>query len=90
MQNRQRHEIVRDILTVCNGGSILTGIMFHTYITHAQATSYLAESIEAGLIEHDRLDRKYRTTAKGIDYLSALESIREMLPLETRKARVLL
>jgi predicted transcriptional regulator len=32
VQNRQKDEIVREILAVCNGGSLITRVMFHAYI----------------------------------------------------------
>ena len=89
MQNRQKHEIVRDILTVCNGGAILSRVMFHTYITHAQAKAYLSDLTSAGLIDNDMLERKYMTTEKGLQYLSALERMNDMLDLNTRKARLI-
>jgi predicted transcriptional regulator len=89
MQNRQKHEIVRDILTVCNGGNVISRIMFHAYITHTQAKGYLGELIQTGLIEGSRLDKKYYTTAKGLEYLTALDSMSDMLSIQTRKVVVL-
>jgi len=90
MQNRQKHEIVRDILTVCNGGNIISRIMFHTYITHGQAKLYLAELIEKGLIENDPFNSKmYFSTAKGLECLAGLDSIHEMLSLDVRKAKII-
>jgi predicted transcriptional regulator len=87
MQNRQKDEIVRDILTVCNGGSVITRIMFHAYITHAQAKAYLAELTETGLVEIDIFNqKKYFATPKGIGYLAGLERISEMLAIETRRS----
>ncbi len=88
MQNRQKDEIIRDILTVCNGGNIISHIMFHTYITHTQAKVYLGELIEKGLVENYLPEKRYQTTAKGLQYLHALENVTEMLALETRKARI--
>jgi predicted transcriptional regulator len=78
--------MTRDILTVSNGGAIISQIMFRAYASHAQAKSYLGELIENGLIEYDTLDRKYRTTTKGIEYLKAMESISEMLSINTRRS----
>jgi predicted transcriptional regulator len=86
MQNRQKDEMVRDILAVSNGGATITHIMFKAYTSHAQAKSYLSELIEQGLIEFDSIDRKYRTTPKGIEYLQAIESISEILSIKTRRA----
>ena len=86
MQNRQKDEMTRDILTVSNGGAIISHIMFKAYTSHAQAKSYLGELIENGMIEYDVLDRKYRTTMKGIEYLQAMESISSILAINTRRS----
>jgi predicted transcriptional regulator len=86
MQNRQKDEMTRDILTVTNGGAIISRIMFKAYTSHAQAKSYLGELIESGLIEYDTLDRKYRTTTKGLEYLQAMERISEMLTINARRS----
>lgn len=68
----------------------MSRIMFHTYITHGQAKSYLGELIESGLIQTDVYDRKkYFTTVKGIAYLSALDSMTDMLGIVTRKVKLL-
>jgi predicted transcriptional regulator len=90
MRNRQRHEIVRDILIVCNGGSIISKVMFHSYLSHAQAKAYLSELIESGLIERDIFDtKKYLATNKGLEYLARLETMSDMLGLELKKAKVI-
>jgi predicted transcriptional regulator len=86
MQNRQKDEMTRDILTVSNGGAIISHIMFKAYTSHAQAKSYLGELIENGMIQYDVLDRKYRTTMKGIEYLQAMESISSILAINTRRS----
>ena len=88
MLNRQKHEMYRDILAVCNGGSLITHVMFRTYITHAQAKAYLGELIDAGLVEYDAPEKKYHTSNKGLQYLNALESMTEMFAIETRKAKI--
>ncbi len=86
MQNRQKDEIIRDILAVCNGGTTITKVMFHAYLTHAQAKSYLGELIEKGLVETDILNSKeYRATPKGMEYMVGLERMTEMLAVVTRK-----
>jgi len=87
VQNRQQSEIVRDILTVCNGsGTTITNVMFHAYISHAQARGYLSELIDKGLIENDIFDsRQYRSTPKGLKYLAGLETMSELLAIETRR-----
>lgn len=86
MQNRQKDEMTRDILTVSNGGAMISHIMFKAYTSHAQAKSYLGELIENGLIEYDGLNRTYHTTSKGLEYLQAIERISDMLSTNTRRS----
>ena len=86
MQNRQRDEISRDILTVSNGGATITQIMFKAYMSHGQAKCYLSELIENRFIEFDELNRTYRTTVNGLEYLNAMERISGMLVINTRRS----
>ncbi len=73
---------------MCNGGNTLSKVMFHTYITHTQAKVYLAELIEQGFVENFLPEKRYQTTSKGLQYLNVLENMSEMLPIETRKAKI--
>jgi len=60
--------------------------MFHAYISHAQARGYLGELIDKGLIENDILNsRQSRSTPKGLKYLAGLETMSELLTIETRR-----
>ena len=86
MRNRQKSEIIRDILVVCNGGSIISRIMCNTYLTYHQTKAYLRELIQTGLVEDDHLDRKFWTTEKGLEYIANVERISELLPIETKRA----
>jgi predicted transcriptional regulator len=63
--------------------------MFHTYITHAQAKAYLSELIQVRLIEDDPFVSKYVTTSKGLEYLATLDTMNQMLSIETRRARLI-
>ena len=78
--------MIRDILTVSNGGATISQIMFKAYTSHAQAKSYLGELIENGMVEYDVLDRKYRASAKGLEYLNAIERISDLLTINTRNS----
>ena len=86
MQNRQKDEMIRDVLAVSNGGATITQIMFKAYMSHAQAKSYIGELIEKEFLEHDTIERKYHTAPKGMEYLQAAEKISEMLALTTRRS----
>lgn len=86
MQNRLKDEIIRDILKVANGGAPISQIMFKAYLSHSQAKGYLAGLIERQFISFDSLDRMYRTTAPGIEYLKAAEQISEILSIKTKRS----
>ena len=86
VKNRQKDEIFRDILTVCNGGSPITKVMFHAYMTHGQAKGYLQQLLTEGLVEHDPLDKKYYATPKGIEYLGVAERMSELFAVTTKRA----
>lgn len=71
---------------VSNGGATITQIMFKAYTSHAQAKSYLGELLEQELIEFDSLERKYRASPKGLEYLNSMELISNMLTINTRRS----
>jgi predicted transcriptional regulator len=80
---------MRDILYSAQGGAGITKIMFHAYLTHCQAKEYTQSLIKNGLLELDVEAgslRQFRTTPKGVEYLGAVESISDMLAIETRRA----
>jgi predicted transcriptional regulator len=89
MRNRQKDEIMRDILYSAQGGAGITKIMFHAYLTHGQAKEYTQSLIRNGLLDQDSESgslRQFRTTPKGVEYLNAIESMSDMLAIETRRA----
>ena len=89
MRNRQKDEIMRDILCSAQGGAGVTKIMFHAYLTHSQAEEYTQSLIRLGLLEQDVEAgslRQFRTTPKGVEYLGAIERMSGMLAIETRRA----
>lgn len=89
MRNRQKDEIMRDILYSAQGGAGITRIMFHAYLTHSQAKEYTQALMGNGLLDRDVESgslRQFRTTPKGVEYLSAVERMSDMLAIETRRA----
>ncbi len=89
MRNRQKDEIMRDILCSAQGGAGITKIMFHAFLTHTQAKEYTQSLIKSGLIEQDLESgslRQFRTTSRGVEYLNAVERMSDMLAIETRRA----
>ena len=85
MHNRQKDEILRDILTVCNGGSPVTKVMFHAYLTHSQTKEYLHHLIENGLVQRDPIEKKFHTTPKGMEYLAMISKMSELFRVATKR-----
>ena len=86
MINRQKDEMIRDILSCTNGGATISQIMFRAYTAHSQAKSYLALLIENGYVEYDSIDRKYIATAAGMSYLTAMQNLSDIMKIETRRS----
>lgn len=89
MRNRQKDEIMRDVLYSAQGGATITKIMFHAYLTHSQAKEYTLVLMKNGLLEEDfeaASLRQFRTTPKGVEYLAAAERMSNLLAIETRRA----
>jgi predicted transcriptional regulator len=89
MRNRQKDEIMRDILHTAQGGASITRIMFHAYLTHGQTREYSNLLVENGLLELDKESasmKQYRTTPKGLEFLAAVERMSDILSIPTRRA----
>ena len=89
MRNRQKDEIMRDVLHSAQGGAGITKIMFQAYLTHSQAKEYTQVLMGLDLLERDIEAAslgQFRTTPKGVEYLMAAERMADMLAIETRRA----
>jgi len=86
MQNRQKDEILRDILGSANGGAGISQIMFRAFITHSQAKGFLAELSRMEMVQYSGPERLYRTTQRGLKYLDRFNEISDMLQVQTRRA----
>jgi predicted transcriptional regulator len=89
MHNRQKDEIMRDILHSAQGGTGITKIMFHAYLTHSQAKQYIRSLMKSGLLQEDLEPAslgQFRTTPKGVEYLNAIERISDLLAIETKRS----
>lgn len=78
---------MRDVLqTTMGSGAGISKIMFYACLSHSQANAYLLHMIEEGLVINDleRGKRYYRATPRGVEYLAALNSMCELLQMETK------
>jgi predicted transcriptional regulator len=69
--------VIRKILesTQGSGGAPEPRLMYGSYLSYVQIDEYLSLMMTNGLLRYDRETRKYRITARGMDFLA---SIRQM------------
>jgi len=79
MKYRSRTDIVSQMLEAANGGATKTKIMYSAYLSYAQLKEYLTVLVEGGLMEYQPAEQKYRTTEKGIKFLSTYSQIGQMI-----------
>jgi predicted transcriptional regulator len=79
--NRSRDDIISDILEVASGGGIATkmGIMYKTFLSHAQMKNYLTYLTQHDLIEYDVGAQIYKATEKGLRFLDTYGQIDDMI-----------
>jgi predicted transcriptional regulator len=79
--NRSRDDIISDILEVASGGGIATkmGIMYKTFLSHAQMKNYLTYLTQHDLIEYDVGAQIYKTTEKGLMFLDTYSQMDDMI-----------
>jgi len=68
MVNRDRHEIVLDILTTAKTGKKKTELMRDASLSFLQTKQYLGTLIEKGMLEKDK-DVGFKTTQKGLEFI---------------------
>ena len=78
MKNRSRLEIVAAILETARRGAAKTRVMYTAFISFSQAQEYLSLLTDKGLIEYDREQKKYMTTAAGLEFLKICSKMNEM------------
>jgi predicted transcriptional regulator len=79
MKNRSRTEIVAMILDAANGGATKTKIMYIAFLSYNQLKDYLYAMIENNLIEYLEGTRTFKTTEKGLNFLTMHNEIGELL-----------
>jgi predicted transcriptional regulator len=85
--NRSTDDIISDILEVASGGiATKMGIMYKTFLSHAQMKNYLTYLTQHDLIEYDVGAQIYKTTEKGLRFLDTYGQMDDMIkdgPLPT-------
>ena len=79
MKYRSRTEITVLILEAGNGGATKTKIMYKSFLSYAQLKEYFTMLIENGLLEYEDGLNMYRTTEKGLHFLSLYGRLNEVV-----------
>ena len=83
---RSSIEIIADILRLLRLGEAgKTEIMYTVKMSYSQRQKYLRNLLELGLLDEVRQDTRsviYRITRKGLNLLTTIENMQEMLRLE--------
>ena len=80
---RSRTEIIASILyAIQQGGDDITRtkLMYKTLLSYTQFKEYAEMLIGNGLIEYEKLDKRFRITEQGIAFLKSWEQIEQMIP----------
>jgi predicted transcriptional regulator len=84
MKYRSRTEIVCNILDATNGGGATkTKIMYRAFLSYGQLKEYLSVLTENNLIEYRDGTHTFKTTEKGLNYLTVYNEIGELLQQTT-------
>jgi len=77
---RNRIDIITSILKIANGNEVKqVEILVKANITHTIFKEYLFHLFQSGLIEYIRFQRTYRTTTKGILFLSICDKMKNLI-----------
>jgi predicted transcriptional regulator len=88
-KNRNRMEIVSNILDIARNGALKTHLMYKANLSYMVVTQYLSFLIKSGLIEEifaeDGPTRLYKTSAKGFKYLEVYQDLQTIAGLHSQK-----
>jgi predicted transcriptional regulator len=81
MKYRSRSEIIAIVLQTANKGATKTRIMYGAYLSYAQLKEYLEFLQAKELIKYEEGTQLYRLTAKGLQCLSTIEQMNDIMSL---------
>jgi predicted transcriptional regulator len=85
-KNRDRTDIIRQILDITNGTENITKtkFMYKTFLSYRQLKEYLMLLTEKDLLSYDPLTQRYTTTEKGKRLLRFCTELNEMMKNEAQ------
>ena len=89
MPNRDRTEIIRQVLDIANGAEGLTmvKIMYKAFLSYKQVKEYMALLTENDLLRYDSITQSYKTTGKGLRLLQLYNQLEDMMKASQQRTR---
>jgi predicted transcriptional regulator len=79
MINRNRLEIISQILEAANGGASKSQVMYTAFVNYAQMKENLTALTESDLLRYNEDTRTFKTTEKGLRFLAIYNRISDMV-----------
>ncbi len=81
---RNREEIMGSILATADKpkGMSKTRVMFNCFLSYTQLTEYIDRLTNSGLLKYDHVNKLYKTTAKGLDFLDFHNKMEEIAKIQ--------
>ena len=81
MKYRSRADLIAVVLSSAakEGGAPLTRIMYNSFLSYPQIKQFSQFLLEHGLLEHNELEKVYKTTGKGFQYLELYKQMEELI-----------
>jgi predicted transcriptional regulator len=84
-RNRNRMEIVANLLQIAKSGALKTHLMYRANLSYLMVTEYLQYLTRSQLIEEtvdeEGVTKVYRTSPKGLKYLQVYDSLQSIAGL---------
>lgn len=89
-KNRNRIEIISNILDIARNGALKTHLMYRANLSYMVVSQYLNFLSKSGLIEERLVDdgptKLYRTSSKGFRYLEVYNNLQAIAGMESEKS----
>lgn len=76
-KNRSSVDIIANILEISKSGAKKTRIMYLANLSFDQLKKYLKFLIDKELLEYNPINKKYKTTSKGSEFLKMFHEFKE-------------
>ncbi|MEM2179060.1 MAG: winged helix-turn-helix domain-containing protein [Candidatus Methanomethylicaceae archaeon] len=88
-KNRNNIEIIANILEISKNGIKKTRIMYLAYLSFDLLKKYLNFLIDKNLLEYNSIEKKYKTTNKGMEFLKEYYELKEIENKHKEKLRMI-